>query len=235
VSDDQSPLEPRVVALMREKAAPSAEVRARVRAKLAMAVPAMGGPFSGEGGGSAGGTGGLTGVGGWGTHALAIAAFVVGGGTGAALYAALSRPPPPAIVYVDRPATQTPASSVASEPVRSTATAEEMPSAPHAAAIPAQAVAPPRSSQLAAERDILDDARAALVQGAPERSIDRLDRHRRAFPHPLLGEERDAMWVEALVRVGRYDEARGRADAFRRRWPGSLFLSTVDSAVASIP
>ena len=62
-----------------------------------------------------------------------------------------------------------------------------------------------------------------------------VQRHRRTFVSPILGEERDAMEVEALVKAGRYEDARARADAFRSRTPNSLFLATVEAAVASIP
>jgi hypothetical protein len=62
-----------------------------------------------------------------------------------------------------------------------------------------------------------------------------LERHEREYPKPILGEEREALMVEALVRAGRYDEARVRAAAFRRATPGSLFLSAVDAAIRSIP
>jgi len=51
----------------------------------------------------------------------------------------------------------------------------------------------------------------------------------------VLGEERDALTVEALVGAGRYDEARSLADAFHRRSPDSLFTTTVSSAIRSIP
>jgi hypothetical protein len=250
MSDDRSPVDPRVVALLRATAAPSAAVRARARARLAMAIPGgMGGSSSsGEGGSSADGTNGAGAAGGaavtgtWATHLVAIAAFVAGGGAGAAIYAGLSRPPPPAIVYVERPAPAT------SAPVAGPATADTFETAatarapmlptPHAttASVGARsATSPSRPSQLAAERVLLDEARAAFVQSDPERSLERLERHRSAFPNALLGEERDAMTVEALVRLGRDEEARAHAVAFRRRWPSSLFLPTVDSAVASIP
>jgi hypothetical protein len=73
------------------------------------------------------------------------------------------------------------------------------------------------------------------MQGDPVRALDRLDRHRRSFPHPLLAEERDAMRVQALVKAGRYDEARARASIFLKRSPDSLFSSVVNSAIASIP
>jgi hypothetical protein len=51
----------------------------------------------------------------------------------------------------------------------------------------------------------------------------------------MLGEERDALRVETLVKAGRYEEARARADAFRKATPKSLFLSAVAAAIASIP
>jgi hypothetical protein len=90
-------------------------------------------------------------------------------------------------------------------------------------------------SRLTEERILLDEARQALIQGEPERSLGRLDLHRTRFTDGLLAEERDAMQVEALVRAGRYDDARKRAGDFRSRLPGSLFLPTVESAIASIP
>jgi hypothetical protein len=73
------------------------------------------------------------------------------------------------------------------------------------------------------------------LEGEPTRAVERLDRHRVHFPEGLLVEERDAMRVEALVKAGRYDDARSLTGAFRARWPTSLFLATVDSAIASIP
>ena len=44
--------------------------------------------------------------------------------------------------------------------------------------------------------------------------------------------EGDQHWIRL---TGRYDEARARAEAFRKRTPDSLFLPTVESAIASIP
>jgi hypothetical protein len=82
---------------------------------------------------------------------------------------------------------------------------------------------------------LLDEARAGLVAGDPASALKRLEEHQHRFLNPLLAEERDAMWIEALVRAGRTDEARRRADAFRRKYPGSLFLPTVDSAVGTNP
>jgi hypothetical protein len=91
------------------------------------------------------------------------------------------------------------------------------------------------AAQLDAERALLDDARHALTHGDAARAVEDLRSHERTYSRPLLGEEHDALTVEALVRARRYDEARAKADAFRRKTPGSLFMSAVDAAIASIP
>jgi hypothetical protein len=168
-------------------------------------------------------------------------AFVLGGVVGVGLYTALA--PATRVVYVDRPVSSiqaaTVATAAATPTAAATAAANELPPAPDTMAAAPSGGEPragsTRASQLSAERILLDEARAALAQGDPARAIDRLERHRRTFPQPLLAEERDAMWVQALVKAGRYDEARGRASTFRKRSPDSLFSSVVDSAIDSIP
>ncbi len=164
--------------------------------------------------------------------ALASLAFLVGGAAGAGLYAALAPTPPVRVVYVDRPGPQAMSLPTAASPPAASAT---IPSAPAASAPRPSPASFAHASQLSAERILLDEARAALAEGAPSRAIPRLELHRRRFPVPLLGEERDAMWIEALVKSGRYGEARARAEAFRKSAPGSLFSSVVESSLASIP
>jgi hypothetical protein len=157
----------------------------------------------------------------------------LGGAVGAALYAGLTKPPPPRIVYVDRPVAPPPALTTAPSPAPSIGTPQESPLG--AASVPHSSTAKSHASQLSAERLILDEARAAIVQGDPRRGLDRLERHRRLFPNPLLAEERDALQVQALVKAGRYDEAKASAEAFRKRTPESIFLPMVEAAIASIP
>ena len=174
-----------------------------------------------------------------------MAAFLVGGVTGAVLLGVLERRPAPRVVYVDRvvegPAVAAPVRAaetvavpgvVVPDVARPVAARVVHMGAPKAIDRPAPAT---RVSPFAAERMLLDEARAAIVQGAPDRALDRLEQHRARFPKGLLAEERDAMAIEALVNAGRYDEARSQAAAFRERAPGSLFVATVDSAIASIP
>ncbi|HVV52408.1 MAG TPA: hypothetical protein VHO06_22265, partial [Polyangia bacterium] len=78
-------------------------------------------------------------------------------------------------------------------------------------------------------------ARAALVRGQAEGALAALARHEAAFPRGELAEEREGLFVQALVAARRYDEARARAAAFTRRYPRSLFAPVVAEALGSIP
>jgi hypothetical protein len=236
------PLDPDIVGPLREADPAPPAVRARARERLLTAVAGLAGQ-AGQGrqggqGGQSGPGGGGVGVGPQGRSGLlsmsGTVAFLLGGVVGAGLYAAMAPAPEPRVVYVDRAApAPVPAPVAAAPTVPVTAPTEE----PRAQAVtsPASAAPSARESQLSAERVLLDEARAALAQGDPARAIDRLQRHRRTFTAPILGEERDAMWIQALVKEGRYDEARASAAAFRKRSPDSLFSSVVDSAIDSIP
>lgn len=223
------PLDPRVLEELGAEAVPPPGTQARVRARLETAIPEMRGPAGGGGGGSGSGAAGPLG-----RYAMSIGTFVLGGMAGAALTVALVRPPPPRVVYVDRPspgkAFASTAGAEASAPAPSPGPTPT--SAPAAVTLRAEPAS--SASQLAAERRLLDVARADLAQAEPERALARLGVHQVRYPRGFLSEERDAMAVQALVKLGRYDEARARASAFRERAPNSLFRSTVESAIESI-
>src|ERR1019366_7983048 len=91
------------------------------------------------------------------------------------------------------------------------------------------------SSSLSAERELLDRTRAALTAEDPDRALSLLSDHARRFARPQLGEEREALAIQALANAGRYDEARERGARFRAARPNSLFLPAVDATLASIP
>ena len=233
MSETIPPLDPGIVGPLREVDPAPAAVRARARERLLTAVAGQAGQ-AGQGGQSGPGGGGLGPQGRSGLLNMSgVVAFLLGGVVGAGLYAAMAPVPEPRVVYVDRAAPPTvpaPIAAVPTVPVTAPTQEARTPAVPPASAAPAA-----RESQLSAERILLDEARAALAQGDPARAVDRLQRHRRTFAAPILGEERDAMWVQALVKEGRYDEARASAAAFRKRSPDSLFSSVVDSAIDSIP
>lgn len=83
-------------------------------------------------------------------------------------------------------------------------------------------------SQLALERRLLDQARAALERGEPAAALSFTTLHERQFPAGALAQEREAMAIRALVALGRTAEAHMRAARFRVRYPDSVLLSTID-------
>ncbi len=173
--------------------------------------------------------------------AVAIA-FVVGIGVGAGMSGAVgtrfesakprkSQEPTPA-------APTAPSFAVVATPPIAPEVASGPPVAP--AAVVAARPVPPRhpstpASSLSEERALLDSARSALGEGEGARALAITDAHVRRFVHPQLGEEREALAIQALVIAGRFVEARARADRFRANSPDSLFLPAVLASLASIP
>ncbi len=115
--------------------------------------------------------------------------------------------------------------------------------APVPATVPVPSVAyaareptgPGRDVDLAAERALLEIARTALARGQVEAALDAVQRHARRFPRGQLVEERESVWIQALVAGERSAEARQRAAEFRRRFPQSILRPVVEAAVRSIP
>lgn len=92
-----------------------------------------------------------------------------------------------------------------------------------------------KDGSLAEERRLLDEVRAALAAGNPKRALAGLHDHVQRFPHARLREEREALFVSALVANHRPAEARRRAAAFRATYPDSMLAPSVVSAVGTIP
>jgi hypothetical protein len=163
------------------------------------------------------------------------AAFLAGGVAGFTAHAALRSPAAAHVVYVDRtPAPPQREPEVAGEAPPSQAAATTQASVdPAPRAIPRGASS--TTSSLSAERVLLDDARSALATGDAPRALGLVDAHARRFSRPQLAEEREALAVQALVALGRYDEARARAARFRAGAPNSLFLPAIEASLASIP
>ena len=174
--------------------------------------------------------------------ALAIAAgiWLIGGATGAALFGAF-HPQQVRVVYVDRPVLSSPAPVVESAPLIASAV-EPLPAnrAPSLgsgtrglAVAPSASSAPNASSELARERALLDLARAHAAHGEPALVLEQVELHSRQFPHGRLSEEREALAIRALLGLGRADEARARATAFRAAYPNSFLTPVLDSALSA--
>jgi hypothetical protein len=58
------------------------------------------------------------------------------------------------------------------------------------------------------------------------------EEHLNRYPHGILDQEREALRIEALVALGRMDEARSRARAFEAAYPGSPHRARIAHALA---
>jgi hypothetical protein len=134
-------------------------------------------------------------------------------------------------VYVDRPASVLPTT----EPSATSANSSTLTQAPPSTAPATPAQRSVSRNQFAAERQLLDLARAALEREDAEAALQATSRHERAYPNGALVQEREAMAIRALALSGRSAEARARADAFRAHFPESLLLPTVESIVGAAP
>ncbi len=88
-----------------------------------------------------------------------------------------------------------------------------------------------QKTRLAEERALIGEARGALNRGDVNAALVALESHRNSFAAGALSEEREALTVLALARVGRHDEAQKRATTFSATWPKSLFQQAIEDAL----
>jgi hypothetical protein len=163
--------------------------------------------------------------------AAAAAALLASAAIGAAAYeirARLAQPPhvaPPA-----PPPAPVVASATAAPTTEIKAVAE--PPAPEP-----QVVAPAlsRADAARAELRLLRAARAAVARRDFAGALAPIAEHTRKFKNGRLAEEREALRVKALSGLGRTEEARRAAAAFRARFPRSVLLPAVSRMPASEP
>jgi len=170
-----------------------------------------------------------------------LAAFALGGVVGAGLYANLRPAAPvpvaaaPIVVASASPPVQAPAPTI--EPP-----APSEPEAPAVSGLPAARPAPDadaglagHDATLAAERALLEVARSAVARKQSAAAFEALGRHAREFPRGRLSEEREGLWIQALIGAGRTDEARQRASRFKKSFPRSMLIPAFESALGTIP
>ena len=83
-------------------------------------------------------------------------------------------------------------------------------------------------SDLDRELVLVQKAQGAL-RSDPADALAAATEHLRQFPSGQLAQEREVVAIEALVALGRGEEAAARAEAFRARWPKSAHLRRIDS------
>lgn len=82
---------------------------------------------------------------------------------------------------------------------------------------------------------LLDRARQSDARGDYASVLAITANHERSYRDGRLAEEREVLRVKALVGLGRGDEARYVAARFRRQFPRSVLLQTIDDMLASLP
>jgi hypothetical protein len=166
----------------------------------------------------------------------AAAALLCSAAVGAAAYeihARLARAPQivpvakaPAVAVA--PAARPAAVAADEQPVA----ADEQPVAPEpVAAAPALS----RAEAARAELRLLRAARTAVARGDFAAALVPIGEHAHRFKNGRLAEEREALRVKSLAGLGRTEEARRAAAAFRARFPRSVLLPAVSRMPASTP
>jgi hypothetical protein len=106
---------------------------------------------------------------------------------------------------------------------------------PPAASPSAPASLPSAPAAVSTEIQLLDAAQLALRGGDLARALALTSSHRDAYPRGAMTEEREAIAVEALVRLGRTDDARVRLASFVTRFPGSGYHARLQRLLSTAP
>lgn len=113
-----------------------------------------------------------------------------------------------------------------SDPEPPTLSVEALPSA-NLEKAPAPAAAVPRCDDVM----LVDAADTELRAGKPEAALAIAREHERRCPTGTLVQERERIAIEALVQLGRIDQARARARAFEERFPSSPHVARIRQAL----
>jgi hypothetical protein len=166
----------------------------------------------------------------------ALVAAVAGVGTAWVVlsgptHTAATPPAPPAAIAAPAPAA----------PAAPTADLGAPPSEPTAPPVDAPRPSPPSEGAnspsrrpnpeaTVSEADLLGQAQVAL-RSDPGKALSLAEKHRSAFPHGMLVQEREVLAIEALTRLGRSSQAKARAAAFLDAYPRSAYRSKVQGLV----
>lgn len=152
----------------------------------------------------------------------AVASLVASLGWGAALAlrpAPLDAQSPARGAWTSAPAAASP------PPTAETSAPTVPPSAAPSVTPPTTATRSNLASQLREESVAVLEARAALRAGDAARCLTLLEQARARFPRGALGQEREALTIEALARAGQSAAAKRRAAAFLRAHPQSPYVA----------
>jgi hypothetical protein len=125
---------------------------------------------------------------------------------------------------------ETPAPVAAPVPAKPREAVRSRPVEAPAQETPAQ---PAAKAQLS-ESELVELARKS-VTGDPRNALSLVQEHHRRFAGGPLSEEADFIEIEAMKRLGRFEEARALDDRFRKRYPTSIHGQTVQVRPAPSP
>lgn len=201
--------------------------------------PTSGSGAGASGAGAAGGVGGTVGATGLGVGVKAFIAASVLGAAGVGLYATQTNSkrdepvppvaaPPPSVVAKEEPPPIPPEEpvNVPPPPPKPTVVVKK-PSPPPEE--PKAKPPPPPTATSDEELQGLDDAMSAARAGRAKDALAAVEAHAAKFPESSLSQEREVIAIEALVTLGRPDEARARLARFRAKWPTSSHLVRLDA------
>jgi hypothetical protein len=89
-------------------------------------------------------------------------------------------------------------------------------------------------AELGREAALLERARASLAQD-PAAALGQIGECAALFPHGALRMERELIAVDALERLGRWEEARARSAALLIDARGTIYEARVRALLASLP
>ena len=225
---------------------PPPDAQAKVWAAILAGLPAAGavGAGSAAGGKAAAAAKAAVATKSAGTVAVAAGAGVlksalIGAGCGVLVLAtysvvAPSAPEPPAAAPAVAPprdpvpAPPRPQSARIAPPDPTVAASVEAPPEPRANEPRAPAPAD-RATMLAEESRLVGEAQDALRSGDAAGALVLLNRIAARFPGGGLGQEREALSIEALYKSGRRPEASARAAAFLKAYPSSTLATRVEA------
>jgi len=92
------------------------------------------------------------------------------------------------------------------------------------------APAPPAAPQIS-EVTLLEQARVALRGGDTARALALAEQHATSYPDGVLVEEREALTIEALIKLGRRDEAVATWSKFANSYPHSNYRARLQRLI----
>jgi type IV secretory pathway VirB10-like protein len=140
-------------------------------------------------------------------------------------------PAPPSVVATPAP----PTTGSTAESMASPARTSPPPTAAPSASSPQPPTSPTggRTAEPAApasEMELLAQAQGALASD-PAKALRHCAEHATRFPAGSFSQEREVIAIDALVRLGKKEEARARAERFRTAHPRSAYLRRIDVLV----